>query len=61
MPVCRGSAAPTPFGATLSDSVGGSLLEFLQLRSHDRSASVSSSFPTQPSLGGSPLHGVKSR
>jgi hypothetical protein len=32
-PVNQGSAAPTPFGATLSDSVGGSLLEFLQLRS----------------------------
>ena len=37
IPVCQGSAAPTPFGATLSDSVGGSLLEFHQLRSCDRS------------------------
>ena len=54
-PVCQGSAAPTPFRATLPDSLGGSLLEFLQLRSCDRSASVSSSFPSQASLGGSPL------
>ena len=54
-PVCQGSAAPTPLGATLPDSLGGSLLEFLQLRSCDRRASVSSSFPSQPSLGGSPL------
>jgi len=54
-PVCQGSAAPTPLGATLPDSLGGSLLEFLQLRSCDRRASVSSSFPSQPSLGGAPL------
>src|SRR5438094_515709 len=49
IPVCQASATPTPFGATLSDSVGGSLLEFLLLRSCDRSASVSSSFPTAES------------
>ena len=55
VPVCQGSAAPTPLGATLLDSLGGSLLEFIQLRSCDRSASVSSSFPSQPSLGGAPL------
>ena len=54
-PVCQGSAAPTPLGATLPDSLGGNLLEFLQLRSCDRRASVSSSFPSQRSLGGSPL------
>jgi hypothetical protein len=53
--VCQGSAAPTPPGATLPDSMGGNLLEFLQLRSGDRRASVSSSFPSQASLGGSPL------
>jgi hypothetical protein len=33
--VCQGSAAPTPLGAILPDSLGGSLLEFLQLRSRD--------------------------
>ena len=54
-PVCQGSAAPTPLGATLPDSLGGNLLEFLQLRSCDRRASVSSSFPSQASLGGSLL------
>jgi len=54
-PVYQGSAAPTPLGATLPDSVGGNLLQFLQLRSCDRRVSVSSSFPSQPSLGGSPL------
>jgi len=52
---CQGSAAPTPLGATLPDSLGGNLLEFLQLRSCDRRTSVSSSFPSQASLGGSPL------
>ncbi len=31
------------------------LLEFPQLRSYDRSALVSSSFPSRPSLGGSPF------
>jgi hypothetical protein len=51
----QGSAVPTPLEATLPDSLGGNLLEFLQLRSCDRRASVSSSFPSQPSLGGSPL------
>lgn len=54
-PVCQGSVTPTPLGATLPDSLGGSLLEFLQLRSCDRRASVSSIFPSQASLGGSPL------
>ena len=54
-PVCQSSAAPTPLGATLPDSLGGNLLEFLQLRSCDRRASVSSSFPSKRSLGGSPL------
>ena len=54
-PVCQGLAAPTPLGATHPDSLGGNLLEFLQLRPCGRSASVSSSFPSQPSLGGSPL------
>ena len=33
--MCQGSAAPTPLGATLPDSLGGNLLEFLQLRSRD--------------------------
>src|SRR5206468_4892498 len=54
-PVCQGSAAPTPLGATLPDSLGGNFQEFLQLRSGDRRASISSSFPSQASLGGSPL------
>jgi hypothetical protein len=53
--VCQGSTTPTPLGATLPDSLGGNLLEFLQLRSCDRRASVSSSFPSQASPGGSPL------
>ena len=35
-PVCQSSAAPTPLGATPPDSLGGNLLEFLQLRSSDR-------------------------
>ena len=46
-----------PFGAWRS----GRRLEFLQLRSFDRSASVSSSFPPPTSLGGPPVLPMMSR
>ena len=52
--LCRTASLPClserPFRARPS----GTLLEFLQLRSDDRRASVSSSFPSRPSLGGHP-------
>ena len=52
---CLGSTAPLPPERPFRASLSGSLLEFLQPRSHDRGASVSSSFPSHLTLGGSPL------
>jgi hypothetical protein len=52
---CPSSTASLPSERPFRASSSGSLLEFLQSRSCDRSASVSSSFPSRRNLGGSPL------
>ena len=51
---CRTASLPCLSERPFQARPSGNLLEFLQLRSNDRRASVSSSFPSQPSLGGHP-------